>query len=226
MPRPKRQIAPLTWSHVTIRSNNRERFDVPLEQLWEMAELGLFLATRLFDVEISAMVLMPNHFHFLVFDRRGQLDQLMNYFLRELSKEVGRRSGRINHIFGNRFYSSLIKDDQYLQTVYKYIYLNPVKARLASHPLKYKYSTLPGLVGLTGIYFPVIDPMEITEDLDRVMKWLGQGYNDDQWEQVRKGLRKSTFEPGATRTKRKKTLPREGVCDAPGIRKVDGPFGK
>ncbi|MBU4376707.1 MAG: transposase, partial [Candidatus Omnitrophica bacterium] len=44
------------------------------------------------------------------------------------------------HFWEDRFYAELIKDDQQLLAVMRYIDLNPVRAKLCNHPADWKHS--------------------------------------------------------------------------------------
>lgn len=66
----------------------------------------------------------------------------MNYFMREFSRTVGSKTGRINHVFGGRYKGSLIRDALHFSHVYKYILRNPVAGGLAVRVEDYRLSTV------------------------------------------------------------------------------------
>lgn len=56
-------------------------------------------------------------------------------------------------VFQNRFKSILIENDSYFIRLSQYIYLNPVKAGLASDPLLYQFSSIKETLGKAPLSF-------------------------------------------------------------------------
>src|SRR5574338_252694 len=112
--------------HVTSRANNREWFFLPQAICWEVFGEKLSIVSERYRAKVLAFVLMSNHFHLLIQTPDGNLDAIMNYLIREVSRTIGARSRRINRIFGGRYKWSLIQDECYIAHVYKYVYRNPV----------------------------------------------------------------------------------------------------
>ena len=133
--------------HITARSNNRERFPIPLPEVWEILEDQLVMLNKGFGIQIINFVLMPNHFHMIVLDPLGNLSNGMEYFMRESSREIGRSCNRINRIWGAKFHSTVIASSQYFFVCYRYTYRNPVTAGLAQSVLDYEFSSLRVLLG-------------------------------------------------------------------------------
>jgi putative transposase len=127
---------------VTIRCNNKDWFDLPLSVVWEICLKGLKRAHHVVPVDIQAFVLMSNHYHLLIWTPNADLDKFMFEFNRFLSLEIRTQTGRINRIFGDRYKWSLIQNDSYYFTVEKYIYQNPLAAKIVSRCEDYPYSTL------------------------------------------------------------------------------------
>jgi len=48
---------------------------------------------------------------------------------------------RSGTLWGGRFKSSLVESERYLLTLYRYIELNPVRARMVEHPAEYSWSS-------------------------------------------------------------------------------------
>lgn len=91
---------------------------------------------------ILAYCLMPNHFHFLIqvidlsFLTKGLQPFLLTY-----AKSINIDQSRTGPLFQGRYQANHIQDDEYLVDCIKYIHLNPVKAHLVDHPLKWPYSS-------------------------------------------------------------------------------------
>lgn len=177
-------------------------------------------------MRVGAMVLMPNHVHLLVYNAQANLDQAMGYLLKETSKEIGRQSGRINHIFGNRFFSSVIRDALHLQTVYKYVYQNPVSAGLSPRVESYPYSSLRGILGQERFLGILRDPLGFPHSAESLLEWLNDGYGEAQMDRVRRGLKGPEFEMPPVKSSRRRAD--EGLdfrTYALRFKKVDGTFG-
>ena len=118
--------------HIAARSNNRDWFALPLEDVWFIMSRFLYLLHHAYGVEIYAFVLMDNHFHLLARFPLGNLVQAMQYFMRETSRCIAHESRRINHVYGGRYFRCEIGNFHYFTHTYKYIYRNPVEAKLCA----------------------------------------------------------------------------------------------
>jgi len=128
--------------HVTIRTNNREWFNIPQSVIWKIAISSIHIANYKYPVNIDAFVLMNNHYHLLLYTPDANLDKFMNILNSNISREIRRRTGRINRIFGDRYKWKIITSEQYYLTVIKYILQNPLRALLVKKCEEYRYSTI------------------------------------------------------------------------------------
>jgi putative transposase len=95
-----------------------------------------------FKVAIHAYILMTNHVHLLATPScetgiSQTIQSLGRYYVRYFNKRY-RRSGTL---WEGRFKSSLIDSDRYFLTVSRYIELNPVRAKMVTHPAHYNWSS-------------------------------------------------------------------------------------
>lgn len=132
--------------HVTIRCNNKEWFDLPLEVVWSICLRAFRRAVKIHHVKLQAFVLMSNHYHMMIWTPDSNLDKFMFEFNRYLSFEIRDATGRINRIFGDRYKWTLIDSESYYNSVLRYIYQNPLKARVVEKCEDYPFSTLHYLV--------------------------------------------------------------------------------
>lgn len=79
-----------------------------------------------FGLEIHAYCLMPNHYHLLVRSPNSQLSRAMKHIGQVYTQRFNRRHGRDGPLFRGRFHSILVDSDRYLDTVARYIHLNPL----------------------------------------------------------------------------------------------------
>lgn len=178
--------------HITARTNNREWFSLDLNTVWEIFENQLFFIHHAFGIRIHAFVLMSNHFHLLASDPLLKLPRAMRWLMTETSREIGRRSGRQNRIYGQRNFKCLISNYHYFLHAYKYVYRNPVEAKACIRVEDYPFSTLAGLLGNRPLIIPLEEDL-LFSDLLGNLKWLNAGVEKQDWESVRGALRKGEF---------------------------------
>src|SRR5262249_31699820 len=98
--------------------------------------------------QVHALCLMPNHFHLVVETPQANLVAGMKWFLGTYTSRFNRRHKLFGHLFSGR-YKALLVDGSgpgYLKTVYEYVHLNPVRAKLlkGQEPLReYRWSSWP-----------------------------------------------------------------------------------
>ncbi len=79
-------------------------------------------------VDIGAYCLMPNHFHLLVREKKeGGITTFMQKLLTGYSSYFNLKHKRTGKLFEGPFQATHVDNDPYLQYLYAYIHLNPVK---------------------------------------------------------------------------------------------------
>jgi hypothetical protein len=111
----------------------------------------------------------------------------------ETSRELVKYSSRINQTYGGRHFRTVIGSNNYFLHVYKYVYLNPVKAGLASRAEEYPFSTLHGLLGQSRLVIPVEEDLTLFSDVEGTLDWINQPPSENNWETIRKTLRRKEF---------------------------------
>lgn len=92
--------------------------------------------------QVHAYVLMTNHVHLLVTpETSGQVARLMQALGRRYVRYVNDRYRRTGTLWEGRYKSSLVDRDTYLLRCYRYIELNPVRARMCADPADYPWSS-------------------------------------------------------------------------------------
>ncbi|MFG1487475.1 transposase [Halobacteriovorax sp. RZ-1] len=142
MPRQKRIFQNNFPYHVTRRTNNRDWFNIPINEVWDIVKDSMKYAQDNAPTKVHAFVLMSNHYHLLISTPKCNLHHFMMYFNRRLSREINRRAKRENHCFANEYKATIVNDQRYLETVYRYIYQNPMRAGLTEDIHSYPYSSL------------------------------------------------------------------------------------
>lgn len=179
---------------VTARCINREWFKIPLPEVWEIMSNYLYFVSFAFGFRIHGFVLMSNHFHLIVSTPLLNLSPGMNYFMREVSKTITARAGRINQTFGGPYYPCVLATNSYYFNAYKYLYRNPVRAGLVDRCENWPYSTLRGLLGQESLLIPVVDDTILFDESDdfSALKWLNHAHLEDEKETAW-GLKRAEF---------------------------------
>jgi putative transposase len=188
---------------ISARCLNKEWFKIPLNEVWEIMEDYLYILHHGFNFKIKSFVLMSNHFHLIAQTPDGNLGEGMNYFMRETSKHIGRKAGRINQVYGSRFYRTLITNPHYYNHAYKYIYRNPVEAGLCECVLNYPYSTLNRLTGRGHLHIPIQYDDILFESFDQTIEWLNQKPSEEDYLLIRSALKKREFKLARVPTTKK-----------------------
>src|SRR5690348_15519526 len=99
--------------HITSRSNNRELFPGDHGYLWRVLTNELYLQYICHQVRVHAFVMMPNHFHLLLTSPSRDIDLVMKEVLSSTTRMLNTRLRRSGHIFGGRYFWSLLREPSY-----------------------------------------------------------------------------------------------------------------
>jgi REP element-mobilizing transposase RayT len=137
---------PYGYYHVVGRGNNkraiyeddddREKFLVLLERV-----------ARRYGWLFYAYCLMGNHYHLVMQIAEKGLSRGMSELNTSHVVTYNLRHGRINHLFGRRFWSELITTDAYLLGACRYVVQNPVRAGLCASCDESSWSSYRATVG-------------------------------------------------------------------------------
>jgi REP-associated tyrosine transposase len=141
MPRHARLMLPDVSVHIVQRGNNRtacffadEDYACYLFHLEELAQR--------FECAVHAWCLMTNHVHLLVTPGKAKTCALlMKHLGQHYVQYVNRVRRRTGTLWEGRFRSCLAQSEDYVLACYRYIELNPVRARMVNHPRDYSWSS-------------------------------------------------------------------------------------
>ena len=101
-----------------------------------------------YGATVIAYCLMPNHYHFLLrHETDVPLSKFINVLFNAYVQAVNRQQGRRGTLFAGRFRHVWVDREEYLVHLCRYIHLNPVKAKLVSHPDDWPYSNYLEWIG-------------------------------------------------------------------------------
>lgn len=132
--------------HVTSRGNMREAV------FRDDSDKALFLkvlgeAAERFTLKIHAYCLMDNHYHLLVETPLANLSAAMRHINGIYTQTFNFRRGKAGHLFQGRYKGILVKKEDYLLEVCRYIVLNPVRAGLCRNPADWRWSSYSATAG-------------------------------------------------------------------------------
>jgi len=96
---------------------------------------------------ILAYCLMGNHYHLLLETPQPNLSAGMHRFNGAFAQWFNERHRLEGHVFGRRFQSVPAESDSHLLELVRYVVLNPVRAKLCSHPADWGWSSYRGTIG-------------------------------------------------------------------------------
>lgn len=129
--------------HVINRSNGR----VPIfhtEEDYKDFEYLLNEVKETYYIRILAYVIMPNHWHLLVYPQKdGELSRALQWLGTSHTRRFHVRTKTIGggHLYQGRYKSFLIENDSHLLTVLKYVERNPVRAKLCEYPEGWRWGS-------------------------------------------------------------------------------------
>ena len=164
MPRTARIKTNDSIFHVMVRSVG----DIDLYKDKEDKDKYLNLIKRYqqkFAFKVYAYCLMDNHAHILIDANGADISKFMHGINVGYAQYFNRKNKRHGHVFGDRFKSKIIKDDEYLLTVSAYIHNNPKDLKKFKKELhEYEYSSL-------GIYLGIREDKHKIVDEDYIMQF-------------------------------------------------------
>ena len=141
MPRKPRFFLAGVPAHIVQRGHSRNPVFLEISDYQTYLAL-LFDASRRYECEIHAYVLMTNHVHLLVTPGgKDGISRLMQAVNRQYVPYINFTYGTSGSIWEGRFKASLINDQEYLLTCMRYIELNPVRANMVQVPEEYRWSS-------------------------------------------------------------------------------------
>ena len=135
--------------HVTARGSHRNEifrdeddFKTYLNLLKEALEYY-----EEFNYKIICYCLMGNHIHLLLKTGSQPLGNFVSRVNSIYAKGFNKKYEYTGHLFQDRYFSELIKDDVQLLEASRYVHLNPVKANIVSKPERYRWSSYAVFIG-------------------------------------------------------------------------------
>jgi putative transposase len=146
MTRPLRLEYPGAVYHVTSRGNARQPIVTDDRDRTLFLERLAHVIDR-FGWRCHAYCVMENHYHLLIETPKPNLSQGMRQLNGTYTQAVNRRHQRVGHLFQGRFTAILVEKEAHLLELCRYVVLNPVRAKMVSHPRLWGWSSYRDTVG-------------------------------------------------------------------------------
>jgi hypothetical protein len=135
---------------------------------------------------------MDNHYHLLVETPQPNLSRGMRQLNGRYTQAFNRRHGRVGHLFHGCFTAILLEKETHLLEFCRYVVLNPVRAKLVTHPKRWAWSRYRATVGetTTSVWLTIDwilrqfgQRVDTAQEKYRAIVAEGRG-GDSPWEQV------------------------------------------
>ena len=148
MARPLRLSFPGAVYHVTSRGNARHDIVADDRDRSQWLSLLAHVVDR-YGWLCHAYCLMDNHYHLVIETPKPNLSIGMRQLNGRYTQAYNRRHEQVGHVFQGRFTAILVEKDAHLLELCRYVVMNPVRAKIVSHPRLWVWSSYRATVGET-----------------------------------------------------------------------------
>lgn len=181
--------------HVTVRSNSGDDlFGDDGDRRYLLSRMEE--AVERYQVRVYLFCFMSNHIHLVVETPKANLGRFMQGILTGYGVYYNRRHSRHGHVTQGRYSAKLVKGDDYLLKLGRYVHLNPVKVKgLTEQPVEarvaylrtYPWSTYPSYIGERPRnkcvdYEPMLSLMDGRKQQERYRNFVEGGIAEDDEE--------------------------------------------
>jgi len=117
--------------------------------------------SKKFKIDIIAYALMQWHVHLFIFDLPNKISKFMEELHGKYAIFFNKDTGRVGHVFGERFNNKIVQPNNYGLWLSCYIHRQAVDAEIVTDPKDYPWTSYRQYIGLEPIKF--IKPQVILE---------------------------------------------------------------
>jgi REP element-mobilizing transposase RayT len=133
--------------HITSRGN--EKAYIYLEDLDRHVFLKYLAGVvKRYDWVVYAYCLMGNHYHLMVRTPKANISLGLHQPNGHYAQYFNKHHSRVGHVFQGRFGSVLIRNEERLLTVARYVVLNPIRAAIVASPDMWPWSSYRCTAGM------------------------------------------------------------------------------
>ncbi len=102
-----------------------------------------------YKVTIEAYCLMPNHYHFVVYQEEGgSISKFIQTIFNAYSQAINLQQHHSGTLFQGKAKAQEVDSEDYSLRLIRYVHLNPVRAKLVGAPEKWEFSDYCAWVGV------------------------------------------------------------------------------
>ena len=151
--------------HIYFRGINKQNIFEEEIDYQKHKEL-LFLIKQELDFKLYSYIFMSNHVHLLFQEKEaGDSTTAMHKLLTIYAGWYNKKYSRSGSLFGNRFGSKPVDEENYLLSLVRYIHQNPIRAGVVNKLNDYKWSSYHDY--LSGAKYPTV-----LTDIDFLLGYL------------------------------------------------------
>jgi len=140
------------YHHIYAWGNNRQAIFITDQHYKKYLDL-LEIYSEDNRIDIIAYALMQTHVHLFIYDVFGKVSQFMNSLHGEYAQYFNHVTGRIGHVFGERFNNKVVQANDYGLWLSRYIHRQSVEAGLVTDPRHYPWTSYKIYLGETSSGF-------------------------------------------------------------------------
>ncbi|MCL0050423.1 transposase [Dehalococcoidia bacterium] len=142
--------------HLTARGNAKQSIFLDDDDRIRFLDVLSDVVDR-FGWICHAYCLMTNHYHLLIETQLANLSRGMQQLNGVYTQAFNRRHERVGHVLQGRFKAILVEKESHLLELARYVVLNPVRAKLVSHPQQWSWSSYRAAAGEAAPGFLTVD---------------------------------------------------------------------
>ncbi len=177
--------------HVINRANGRYKI-FNTEKDYRIIETLLLETKELVDMRILAYVIMPNHWHLVLYPKQdGDLGTFMHRLSNSHTRKVHAltNTNGTGHLYQGRYKSFLVETDSYLLSLIKYVERNPVRAKITDKCESWQWGSAWRRINGTKEERKLLDP-SLTPFPGNYIKWVNTPDNPEDLEFIRASVTK------------------------------------
>ena len=143
-------------------------------------------------MRVLAYVLMPNHWHLLLYPKKdGDLGTFMHRLTNAHTRQVHVRTRTIGsgHLYQGRYKSFLVDTDSYFHALLKYIERNPARCRLSRRCESWLWGSAWRRIHGTANQRKLLSPSPVSLP-KKYTKWINEPESPKELEEIRLSVNK------------------------------------
>lgn len=174
MPRLARKYLEGSFFHIMSQGINKN-YIFDQEEDKKMYIYLMYKLKKKYNIKIIAYCIMSNHVHILLnIETIDDLSSYMHKINTSYAQYYNKKHDRVGFVFRNRFKSESIINEEHLYNCIKYIFDNPVRAKICKYPREYKFSNYEQFknnqyIGENNIEYDFIDVYENSEERSKYL---------------------------------------------------------